>query len=77
MEREVMDTGEKVYIVYMLTNTITNKQYIGYTGNGIEKRWKHHCYHAKRCKSRTTKIVNAILKYGEDVWIKEILYSDT
>lgn len=63
----------KMGIVYIITNDINSKVYVGQTTRSIEERWKEH----KRIKcSKNEKnmlIKRAILKYGESHFkIKEL-----
>lgn len=37
-----MHNSNVSFCIYMHTNIITGKQYIGLTSKGIEKRWKSH-----------------------------------
>lgn len=46
--------------IYKITNLINGKIYIGCTIRSIERRWKYHIYQ----KNTTTKMANAIKKYG-------------
>lgn len=50
--------------IYLITNNITQKQYVGLTSNTVEFRWKKHII-AARCGSKTA-IHAAIRKYGSD-----------
>ncbi len=60
----------KNYVVYMATNKINGKCYIGYT-NDIEGRIKEH---KSRMKSKNNiKFYNALRKYGFDYFCWEIL----
>lgn len=65
--------------IYMVTNIITNKKYIGqsncfYNKNGmkirntVENRWKHHLYDAKNSdrKNGARKLIESIRTYGKD-----------
>lgn len=60
-------------IIYRITNTITQKSYIGQTKNSLKERWYHHCYDAFKRKNKNFKIYNAIRKYGTESWILETL----
>jgi group I intron endonuclease len=60
------------YQVYKLTNSITNKVYIGMTGIGLTRRWTYHKSNAKHVK-KSRKLLNAIRKYGTDCWSIEEL----
>jgi hypothetical protein len=59
-------------IVYKLRNTITEKVYIGWTGTSLENRWASHIKTANRNKDNR-KFYNAIRKYGDLIWEKEVL----
>ena len=62
--------------IYLITNDINGKQYVGKTYyNNIKERWKEHCqdYKKERCEKRP--LYNAMNKYGiEHFHIKEIEY---
>ena len=62
-------------IIYLLTNTLNKKTYVGLTTTGLKKRWRVHCYRAK--KGSSAYLHNAIRKYGPDVFIKEVLEETT
>lgn len=57
--------------VYLVTNTVNGKQYVGQTWQSLEKRWAEHCLVAR---SKTHPFSRSILKYGADVFEVEILY---
>lgn len=59
------------YIIYKHTIKQTSKSYIGFTTYTMEQRLKKHILNAK--SGIKTKFYNAILKYGEDQIISEIL----
>lgn len=54
--------------IYLIENKINKKCYIGQTSNTIEKRWKQHCYDAKR-NTYNMPIHKAIRKYGKNNFI--------
>lgn len=61
-------------IVYLITNKINGKQYVGMTGRSLEARWSAH-------KSSTRngspfRFHSAIRKYGEENFEASILYDD-
>ena len=60
------------YIIYKLTNKINNKFYIGITSETLNHRWKGHCRKARF--GSTSNLHQAIRKYGEENWSKEILF---
>lgn len=53
-------------IIYIITNDINNKVYIGQTIQELQKRWHRHCQ--KSCSNAEEKmaIKQAILKYGKE-----------
>lgn len=58
-------------IIYLITNTLNNKQYVGVTTNSLENRWRSHRSRA-RCDS-STHFHNAIRKYGENAFHCQVL----
>lgn len=60
------------YIIYKLTNKINNKFYIGITSRTLHHRWLGHC--RKSRFGSTSNLHQAISKYGEENWDKEILF---
>ena len=51
--------------IYVITNLINQKQYVGKTSYSIEKRWKEHCYDSKKNDvNKHRPLYNAIQKYG-------------
>lgn len=57
-----------MYSVYLVTNKVNNKQYVGYTSKTLEVRFNWHCTR-KNCR----KLRNAIDKYGKHNFKIEIL----
>jgi len=62
-------------IIYLLTNTINGKQYVGQTSRGLDVRWYYHCYDANN--GGTRHLCRAIRKYGADAFTREILEHTT
>lgn len=58
--------------VYLITNNINDKKYIGITNN-YKKRWGNECSYPKD-KERRQAIQEAIHKYGKENFTFEILY---
>lgn len=54
--------------VYLITNLINNKKYVGIT-NDCKKRWENH----KCCNDPSMAIAKAIKKYGRDNFKFEVL----
>lgn len=62
--------------VYKITNTITNKIYIGITTQGSGTRFRHHVYEAR--SGEPSPIHKSMAKYGEDKFKLEIIdFADT
>jgi hypothetical protein len=59
-------------IIYCITNTGNGKKYIGMTGRTLDERWKSHCSSAKN--GSPFRFHSAIRKYGEESFVKEVLY---
>lgn len=49
-------------LVYLVTNKINGKKYVGQTSQVLEKRWKRHQY--PLCRGRHSYLYSAICKYG-------------
>jgi hypothetical protein len=58
--------------VYIITNKVDGKVYIGKTTRSVEERWREHVSH---CKSSNLKFSNAIKKYGNDSFLVETIDS--
>ena len=64
-----------IYSIYCITNTITNKKYIGFTKRSTEKRFKTHISEAKR-NLYGMYLHNSIRKYGKENFVVETLMSN-
>ena len=53
--------------VYIITNKLNNKQYVGATNTSLEERWKSHLYD-------NNVISQAIKKYGKENFSMEAIY---
>ncbi len=58
-------------IVYLITNKINGKRYVGQTVETLETRWKKHC--SPSSSNKKMLIVKAIKKYGEANFSKKVL----
>lgn len=60
-------------IIYIITNSINDKVYIGQTIQTLNKRWEGHCRKACSENEANMHIKRAIFKYGKDKFtIKEL-----
>lgn len=62
------------YKLYLVTNTVNSKEYVGITIGAIEKRLRSHFAAAR--KGRKSSLYNAIRKYGEDAFKVHLIRSD-
>jgi group I intron endonuclease len=62
--------SEKHYL-YIITNKIDGKCYIGKTSQSLDKRWYQHCKNA--VYGHDTYLYRAIRKYGVDNFVCEYL----
>jgi group I intron endonuclease len=61
-------------IVYLYTNKINGKQYVGQTIKTLAARWKNQKSSAKNKKIHRHPIDNAIAKYGAETFDKTVLH---
>lgn len=59
--------------IYIITNTITNKHYIGKTMNSVRYRVQEHFKESEIKRNPDTKLSRAILKYGDNCWKYSVL----
>lgn len=59
-------------MIYLITNKITNDQYVGYSKNPVD-RFTRHCYNSKR---GNTYLYRAMRKYGTENFEMKILQED-
>lgn len=57
-------------IVYLITNKINSKKYVGWTSLSLKRRWFLHC-NRKNCKA----LRGAIDKYGVDNFVVEAIFT--
>lgn len=60
-------------IIYLITNKVNEKCYVGQTVESLQKRWGRHCFCAMKRNKKTIKFHNAIKKYGPDNFDQKIL----
>lgn len=53
--------------IYLITNNINKKKYVGKTTQSIEKRWQEHISESKREKREIRPLYRAIRKYKKDI----------
>lgn len=58
-------------IVYLITNKINGKQYVGQTTRSLSDRWKFHCSSSSGCLA----IKSAIIKYGKENFDVEAIFN--
>ena len=54
--------------IYLITNTINHKEYVGQTIGCSVKRWKQHVYEANNNPRKSVYLNNAICYYGVDAF---------
>lgn len=67
-----MDTAD----IYLITNLINGKQYVGQTVKGYLNRWQGHCHYANRIKSnsKSLQLIDKVIdKYGIENFKIELL----
>lgn len=64
-----------MYSVYMHSNEINGKVYVGITGRKPELRWRNGLGYKPKSKTQNAYFYNAILKYGWDSFKSEVLFS--
>ena len=50
--------------IYVITNRINGKQYVGKTNSSIQDRWKEHCNDSKKFRCNKRPLYDAMNKYG-------------
>ena len=62
-----------MYYIYMITNKINQKIYIGQTSQAPEQRWKEHQIDARKESLKNRPLYRAINKYGIENFIFEVI----
>jgi group I intron endonuclease len=63
----------KLPVIYLITNTVNGKQYVGQTLCGLRDRWRKHWRRAEQNKGDCHAIGAAIRKYGKDAFTIEVI----
>lgn len=58
--------------IYLVTNKVNGKRYVGQTTQSIKRRWGHHLS-ATQCGKRNSLISSAIRKYGQECFDVSLL----
>ncbi len=65
-----MENKQKIGYIYLITNKIDDKKYVGFTCVSVKKRWKAHLFYAKsgyrNWKRSNSYLYNAISIHGEE-----------
>lgn len=69
---EKNNSNEHIYKIYVYTNKVNNKKYVGQTRKSLKERAGNN----GRCYNRSPRFWNAIQKYGWDNFSPEILYDN-
>lgn len=67
-------TSENIYSIYLITNLINHKKYVGYTSNKLGHRFNDHCKIAKPKYQDRSTISLAIEKYGRDNFSCQVIF---
>jgi len=67
-----------MFTIYLITNLVNDKIYVGQTNQFLERRWTLHKCRARRNEGYTAHLYNAMRKYGIDSFvIKEVMTCET
>ena len=67
-------TSENIYSIYLITNLINHKKYVGYTSNKLGHRFNDHCKIAKPKYQDRSTISLAIEKNGRDNFSCQVIF---
>lgn len=70
-----MSSSEKPFVgrVYVVTNTVTGKQYVGQTIQDVERRWRDHVSAARAGRSHCKLLARSIIKHGSEAFTVEVV----
>jgi group I intron endonuclease len=60
-----------VYTLYLITNLVNGKYYVGWTNGTILERWKAHCWSA--AQGELWYLSRSIRKYGKENFVVEVI----
>lgn len=69
--KQLVPLGDRDYVIYLVTNTVNGKKYVGQTCKTLEERWSLHCWNAER--NTGIYFASAIKKYGPESFLVEQL----
>lgn len=67
---------ETIYSIYLITNKVNGKKYIGLTKVPSKRFGQHKRYSRQKDKSKLQALHHAFLKYGEDSFVFEIIHTN-
>jgi group I intron endonuclease len=59
--------------IYVITNTVNGKQYVGQTTRTLEERWQKHVSYAFHSEPRSPRLASAIKHYGPEAFGVSVL----
>lgn len=62
-----------MFNIYLITNKINGKEYVGMPGQGYMNRFKDHIACSRNADKYKTVLYNAIRKYGEENFSVKLL----
>lgn len=70
------ESADGNYLLYVIENSVNDKKYVGITTTSLNTRFYLHKAAARKSKSKTSKLYNAIKKLGEDNFAIRLLRDD-
>jgi group I intron endonuclease len=75
---KIPNPGYAKGLIYLITNKVTNKKYVGLTVQTLERRWKNHIEQANANHIKSDESLHsAIREYGESVFHIEVIDKGT
>jgi group I intron endonuclease len=69
--KTIPNPEERLFLIYLVINTVNGKRYVGQTCEGWKRRWDLHCWKADNDPREY--FTNAIKKHGKDSFLMEEL----